>query len=110
MGAQFSPINMSKMAIKIVKNEYSQYGIREISAQERHGLAGAEPPLLQRQAEKTGVIQPGKENAPVRPHCNVQVFKGGTIRKMRADVLEGPVAIRQGVIVLNLRSVDLGQK
>jgi len=33
-------------------------------------------PLLQRQAEGAGLVQPGKEKAPGRPYCGLPVLRG----------------------------------
>ena len=37
---------------------------------------GAAVPLLQRQADRAGLVQPGKQKAARRPHCSLPVFKG----------------------------------
>jgi len=59
------------------------------SAQERHGPVGASPekdheddqrpgtPLLRRQAERVGVVEPGEEEAPRRPDYGLLVLKRG---------------------------------
>ncbi|GAB0203350.1 mitochondrial enolase superfamily member 1 [Grus japonensis] len=55
----------------------------ESSVQERHGPDGHKDdqrdgaPLLQRRAERVGVVQPGGEKALGRPHCGLSVLKGG---------------------------------
>jgi len=58
-------------------------------------------PLRRGQAERVGALQPGEEKAPGRPYCGLPVLKRGLIRKMGTAFLVGPVAIAQGVMVLN---------
>ena len=60
----------------------------QLSAQERHGAVGVGPeeghkndqrggiPLLQAQAERVGVVQPGEEKGPERSCCSLSVLKG----------------------------------
>ena len=60
----------------------------------------AEAPLLRGQAERAGAVQPGEEKAPGRPYCSLPVLKGAH-RKMGTGFSAGPVAIAQGIMVLN---------
>jgi len=50
---------------------------------------------------RVGVIQPGEVKAAGRPYCSLSVLKGGLIRKLERDFLQGHVGIGQGVMTLN---------
>ena len=84
----------------------------EPSAQERHGPVGVGPqeghrndprdgePLLCGKAERVGTVQPGEEEAWERPSCGLSVPKEA-YKIDGTDFLSGPVAIEQGVMILN---------
>ena len=57
-------------------------------------------PLLRREAERVGAVQPGEEKAVGRPYCGLSVLKGG-LYKRGTGFLARPVVTGQGVMVLN---------
>ena len=71
------------------------------SAQEGHGPAGVGPEeghendlragasLLQGQAERPGVAQPGEEKAARRPYCSLSVLKGGLQERQGQSFYQG---------------------
>jgi len=50
---------------------------------------------------RAGAVQPGEEKAPRRPYCGLFSSERGLIRTMGTGFLVRPVAIGQGVMVLN---------
>ena len=63
--------------------------------------ARAGTPLLGGKTGRAGAAQPGEEKAAGRPYCGLPVLERVFLRKMGTDYLAGPIAIAQGVLVLN---------
>ena len=69
----------------------------------KNDLRAGTPPLWQ----KAGVVQPGEEKAPGRPHSSLSVPERGTVGKMGKISLARPIVIEQGAMALNWGRVDL---
>lgn len=73
----------------------------EYSAKERHRPVKVGPeegkknaqragtPLLWRQTETAGVVQPGEEKVLRRSHCGLPILKGGFLKRVRVSFYMG---------------------